>query len=328
MYARLRCDGPITGLRRFWPPSPLARPWRIQGFDQNCADLGPPLRSEGVLGHDGVTKWSPKRLKKACRTLWISDFVHADLGPPPPGSAAQKLAPIPRFFAQNQAPPKSCSFTYRKTQPVVVQVFLWITRVWGRRLLGGASPPCRLSPPRGFFLRQNPQTRHTPPFGRSAGCYAPKAGTTSPGFAGAPCAFGALPENKCCLSIDLRFDLRGLPFRGERSQRGLFGLSRGLIVFYCQIWLLPLFGLPQSDPEFSMLEGSPLRRWHRDTRFYQARIEKDLLQQWCLVLEWGQINSPRGGSQTIPCDNQEQALAKLSEVGIRRLKRLYVEIQP
>ena len=66
------------------------------------------------------------------------------------------------------------------------------------------------------------------------------------------------------------------------------------------------------------------RRWHRDTRYYEARIERDLWGGWVLTRVWGRRGSPAGQVRHDPCESRAEALARLVAVAQRRAARGYV----
>ena len=64
------------------------------------------------------------------------------------------------------------------------------------------------------------------------------------------------------------------------------------------------------------------------SRYYEAFVMRDLLQDRFLVLRWGRVGSPRGNSQQIPLTHDDEAEEALAKVAKRRAARGYVPCDP
>lgn len=62
---------------------------------------------------------------------------------------------------------------------------------------------------------------------------------------------------------------------------------------------------------------------HHKRRYYAVRVYCDLLGDWVLIREWGSLDSNRGGSKTELLESESEAVAKLAEIGKRRLANGY-----
>jgi len=69
------------------------------------------------------------------------------------------------------------------------------------------------------------------------------------------------------------------------------------------------------------------RRWERNTRYYEARLQRDLFGDWILIKVWGQINSPRGRIMNSICNNYIEGQEKLITLSKIREKRGYTMIK-
>ncbi len=68
------------------------------------------------------------------------------------------------------------------------------------------------------------------------------------------------------------------------------------------------------------------RRWHRDTRYYEARVEQDLWGDWVLTRVWGRRGTPAGQVRHDPCSSYIEALERLDAVTRRRAAHGYALI--
>ena len=78
----------------------------------------------------------------------------------------------------------------------------------------------------------------------------------------------------------------------------------------------------------AMRDGScePRRRWEKDTRFYEALIERDLFGDWVLTLVWGRRGSALGRVQHRPHPSVTAAHDALQTVSRRRRRRGYAPV--
>jgi len=67
-------------------------------------------------------------------------------------------------------------------------------------------------------------------------------------------------------------------------------------------------------------------RWERDTRYYELRLERDLLGDWVLVRVWGRRGSAMGQVRKAVCGSREEGLALFADAEGRRRKRGYVRV--
>ena len=68
-------------------------------------------------------------------------------------------------------------------------------------------------------------------------------------------------------------------------------------------------------------------RWHKDTRYYETRLTKDMFGHWCIVAVWGRINSRLGNAKNITCDTPHEARRQFERINKRRLQRGYLLIK-
>lgn len=64
-------------------------------------------------------------------------------------------------------------------------------------------------------------------------------------------------------------------------------------------------------------------RFEKDTRYYNVRLEKDLLDDWVVAITYGRINSRLGQSKIIAFAEFEQALIHFEKICTIRQKRHY-----
>ena len=78
----------------------------------------------------------------------------------------------------------------------------------------------------------------------------------------------------------------------------------------------------------AMRDGScePRRRWEKDTRFYEALIERDLFGDWVLTLVWGRRGSALGRVQHRVQPSVAAAHDALQTVARRRQCRGYAPV--
>jgi predicted DNA-binding WGR domain protein len=65
------------------------------------------------------------------------------------------------------------------------------------------------------------------------------------------------------------------------------------------------------------------RRWEKDTRYYEAHIQRDLWDGWTVTRVWGTRGAANGGTKREPAGSYADALSKLAAIGDRREKRGY-----
>lgn len=74
-----------------------------------------------------------------------------------------------------------------------------------------------------------------------------------------------------------------------------------------------------------MDEERPLRlRWHKDTRYYEIYVERDLWDGWVFTRVWGQRGSALGQIRREPCESYALAERKLKAAERLRRRRGYV----
>jgi hypothetical protein len=64
-------------------------------------------------------------------------------------------------------------------------------------------------------------------------------------------------------------------------------------------------------------------RWENNQtrRYYEARVSKNLLDEWEVLCLWGGIGTRRGGSTVIPVISLEEAQATLAKINVKRQQR-------
>ena len=79
------------------------------------------------------------------------------------------------------------------------------------------------------------------------------------------------------------------------------------------------------DPCF---EHWQTHRWvnERSRRYYEARVLKNLLDEWEVYCVWGGLGSRLGGFRVIPVASLPDADAFLTQLQAKRLKRQYVRV--
>ena len=82
---------------------------------------------------------------------------------------------------------------------------------------------------------------------------------------------------------------------------------------------LPLF----HDLDFSVPEAYHAVRFEKNTRYYTIRLEKDLFEEWVIVVINGQIQSRLGQSRTLAFSCFNEALDRFYEMINVRQKRHY-----
>lgn len=63
-------------------------------------------------------------------------------------------------------------------------------------------------------------------------------------------------------------------------------------------------------------------RWHRDTRYYEAHLKRDLFG-WVVVRNWGGIDNRTGRKMTKPVETYIEGLSQLKLIQTIRNKRRY-----
>jgi predicted DNA-binding WGR domain protein len=72
---------------------------------------------------------------------------------------------------------------------------------------------------------------------------------------------------------------------------------------------------------------TPLRvRWEKDSRYYEAHVERDLWGDWVLTRVWGRRGTALGQIRRAPCASYADALEKLQGLGVQRERRGYTAV--
>ena len=81
------------------------------------------------------------------------------------------------------------------------------------------------------------------------------------------------------------------------------------------------------DPCFHLWQ---LVRWEnaQTHRYYEARVVKNLLDEWEVFCLWGGIGTRLGGSTVIPVTSLDEAQATLAKINVRRTQRHYLQVRP
>jgi predicted DNA-binding WGR domain protein len=81
------------------------------------------------------------------------------------------------------------------------------------------------------------------------------------------------------------------------------------------------------DPCFHQWQ---LVRWEnaQTRRYYEARVAKNLLDEWEVLCLWGGIGTRLGGSAVIPLTSLDEAQSTLEKINARRTKRRYSQVRP
>ena len=81
------------------------------------------------------------------------------------------------------------------------------------------------------------------------------------------------------------------------------------------------------DPCFHQWQ---LVRWEnaQTHRYYEARVVKNLLDEWEVLCLWGGIGTRLGGSTVIPVSSLDEVQAMLAQIHGRRTKRHYLQVLP
>ena len=71
-------------------------------------------------------------------------------------------------------------------------------------------------------------------------------------------------------------------------------------------------------------------RWEnaQTRRYYEARVVKNLLDEWEVFCVWGGIGTRLGGSSVIPVTSLDDAQATLAKIAARRTQRHYLQVRP
>jgi predicted DNA-binding WGR domain protein len=64
-------------------------------------------------------------------------------------------------------------------------------------------------------------------------------------------------------------------------------------------------------------------RWEKDTRYYELRVQQDLLGDWLLTRIWGRKDSALGQLRHDVCADQLEANARYAAAEVRRQRRGY-----
>lgn len=70
-----------------------------------------------------------------------------------------------------------------------------------------------------------------------------------------------------------------------------------------------------------------IRRWESDRRYYEARLEVDLLGDWVVSRQWGGRYNRLGGVATDHVHDFKGGLARLEQLNDERQKRRYVLVR-
>jgi hypothetical protein len=74
---------------------------------------------------------------------------------------------------------------------------------------------------------------------------------------------------------------------------------------------------------------SPLcRTWHTATRYFQARLYRDLIGDVVVELSWGGRTNRLGGHKTLAVGTWDDGEVSLRQIAQRRCRRGYVESFP
>ena len=73
-----------------------------------------------------------------------------------------------------------------------------------------------------------------------------------------------------------------------------------------------------------------LVRWENTQthRYYEARVVKNLFDEWEVFCVWGGIVTRLGGSTVIPVSSLDEAQSTLEKINARRTKRHYSQVRP
>ena len=61
-------------------------------------------------------------------------------------------------------------------------------------------------------------------------------------------------------------------------------------------------------------------------RYYEARVMKNIFDEWEVLCLWGGIGTRLGGSTVIPLTSLDEAQATLETINARSTKRHYVQV--
>ncbi|MES9902157.1 MAG: WGR domain-containing protein [Sedimenticola sp.] len=67
--------------------------------------------------------------------------------------------------------------------------------------------------------------------------------------------------------------------------------------------------------------------WHKETRYYQVRLEQDLFGFWVVTRVWGRRGTRRGQIRTEKVSSPAQGLLLLEEIGAVRTQHGYTRVQ-
>jgi WGR domain len=69
-------------------------------------------------------------------------------------------------------------------------------------------------------------------------------------------------------------------------------------------------------------------RWEnaKTRRYYEARVIKNLLDEWEVLCLWGGIGTRLGGSTVIPLASLDEAKLTLEKINARRTQRHYLRV--
>jgi len=79
------------------------------------------------------------------------------------------------------------------------------------------------------------------------------------------------------------------------------------------------------DPCFHLWQ---LVRWEnaQSHRYYEARVVKNLFDEWEVFCLWGGIGTRLGGSTVIPVSSLDVAQATLAKINVKRHQRHYSRV--
>jgi hypothetical protein len=70
-----------------------------------------------------------------------------------------------------------------------------------------------------------------------------------------------------------------------------------------------------------------MRRWEKDTRYYEAHLHQDLWDSWVLTHVWGRRGARLGRIRHLPRASYAEGLGRLTETDQRRQQRGYRRVE-
>ncbi len=67
--------------------------------------------------------------------------------------------------------------------------------------------------------------------------------------------------------------------------------------------------------------------WHKETRYYQARLEQDLFGFWVVTRVWGRRGTRRGQIRTLAVSSPAEGMQRLADIAVLRRQHGYVRVQ-